>query len=181
MLGDAELLSIGKIFFQSISRREKRKLFLLISTQILVNLIDLIGVGILGIVGAITISGIQSQKPSSNIIELLKPLGIDQQPFQIQVSILAVSATVLLVLRTLVSLWLTRKTFSYFARKSIEFSQAILDNIFRKSLEKVRLTSTHELIYSTTTGCDILMIGVFAQSIVLISDFALLVLSLIHI
>jgi hypothetical protein len=75
-----------------------------------------------------------------------------------------------------VSLWLTRKTFSYFARKSIEFSQAILDNMFRKGLEKVRLTSTQFFIYSTTTGCVVLMIGVFAKSILLVSDFALLVL-----
>jgi ABC-type multidrug transport system fused ATPase/permease subunit len=176
MLRDSEFSSIGKIFFQSISKREKRKLILLVSAQVLVNLLDLIGVAFLGIVGAITISGIQSQKPSSNILKFLTPLGIDQEPFQIQVSILAVSATALLIFRTLVSLWLTRKTFAYFARKSIEFSQNILDDMFRKGVEKVRVTSSQELIYSTTSGCDILMIGVFAQTTVLISDITLLML-----
>jgi ABC-type multidrug transport system fused ATPase/permease subunit len=173
---DSELSSIAKIFFQSIGKREKTKLILLVSAQILVNLIDLLGVGFLGLVGAITISGIQSQNPSANVIKLLAPLGLDQQTFQVQVSILAISATVLLVIRTLISLWLTRKTFSYFARKSIEFSESILNNIFRNGVEKVRLTSSQELIYSTTSGCDILMIGVFAQSTVLISDLTLLVL-----
>jgi len=176
MSRDSEFTSIYKIFFKSIGKRETRKLKLLVSAQILVNLIDLIGVGLLGLVGAITISGIQSQQPSSNIVKILSPLGIDQKPFQIQVSILAISATVLLISRTLVSLWLTRKTFAYFARKSIEFSQIILDGLFRKSVDKVRTTSSHELIYSTTTGCDILMIGVFAQSTVLISDVTLLLL-----
>jgi len=176
MSRDAEFSMIAKIFLHSISKREKRKLFLLVSAQILVNLIDLIGVGFLGIVGAITISGIQSQKPSPSILKLLKPLGIDNQSFQVQVSILALSATALLIGRTLISLWLTRRTFAYFARKSIEFSQMILDDIFLKGVEKVRTTSSQELIYSTTTGCDILMIGVFAQSTVLISDITLLIL-----
>jgi ABC-type multidrug transport system fused ATPase/permease subunit len=176
MSRDSEFSSIAKIFFQSISKREKRKLIYLVSAQILVNLIDLVGVGFLGLVGAITISGIQSQKPSTNVLNLLMPLRLDQQPFQIQVSILAISATLLLVIRTLISLWLTRKTFAYFARKSIEFSESILNNIFRNGIEKVRLTSSQELIYSTTAGCDILMIGVFAQSTVLLSDITLLVL-----
>ncbi len=176
MFGDKELFSIAKIFYQSINRREKIRLILLIVTQILINLVDLVGVAFLGLVGAITISGIQSQKPSSSILNILEPLGIDRQPFQNQVSILAIAATVMLVLRTVISLWLTRKTFAYFARKSIEFSQGILNNIFRKGIENVRLTSSQELIYSTTTGCDILMIGVFAQTTVLISDVTLLLL-----
>jgi ABC-type multidrug transport system fused ATPase/permease subunit len=176
MFGDKELLSIGKIFFRSLNRRERIRLILLIVTQILINLVDLVGVAFLGLVGAITISGIQSQKPSASILNILEPLGIDKQPFQNQVSILAIAATVMLIFRTIISLWLTQKTFAYFARKSIEFSQAILNNIFSKRIENVRLTSSQELIYSTTTGCDILMIGVFAQTTVLISDVTLLVL-----
>jgi ABC-type multidrug transport system fused ATPase/permease subunit len=171
----AELKSLVRLFATSISRREKRKIQLLIFVQIGINLVDLVGVALLGIVGALTISGIQSQLPSKNILNLLKPINLDESTFQVQVSVLALSATLLLISRTLLSLYLSKKTFDYFASKSILFSSAILKNLFKDGLEKSQSKSTQEVIYATTTGCDLLLIGVLAQGTVLLSDLTLLV------
>jgi len=160
---------------QRIGIRERRRLLLLILTQVLVNFIDLIGIGLLGLVGAITVAGIQSQSTSPTILTILSTIGLENISFQMQVSFLAIVATSLLISRTFISLYLSRRTFLYFARKSILFSQSILQDTFRKGFERSRSTSTQGFIYSTTSGCDVLMIGVFAQSTVLISDIALLI------
>jgi ABC-type multidrug transport system fused ATPase/permease subunit len=160
---------------QRIGIQERQRLLLLILTQVLVNLIDLIGIGLLGLVGAITVAGIQSQSTSPAILTILSTIGLENKSFQMQVSILAIVATSLLVSRTFISLYLSRRTFLYFARKSIFFSQSILKDTFRKGFESSRSTSTQGFIYSTTSGCDVLMIGVFAQSTVLVSDIALLI------
>lgn len=175
MTGKSDILSIIRVFMQRIGIRERRRLLLLILIQVLVNFIDLIGIGLLGLVGAITVAGIQSQSASPTILTILNTFGLENESFQMQVSVLAVVATSLLVSRTLISLYLSRRTFLYFARKSIVFSQSILQDTFRKGFERSRSTSTQGFIYSTTSGCDVLMIGVFAQSTVLVSDIALLI------
>jgi len=175
MTGKSDLLSITHVFIQRIGIQERQRLLLLILTQVLVNLIDLIGIGLLGLVGAITVAGIQSQSTSPTILTILSTIGLENKSFQVQVSILAIVATSLLVSRTFISLYLSRRTFLYFARKSILFSQSILQDTFRKGFESSRSTSTQGFIYSTTSGCDVLMIGVFAQSTVLVSDIALLI------
>jgi ATP-binding cassette, subfamily B, bacterial PglK len=175
MTEKSDLLSITRVFMQRIGIQERQRLLLLILTQVLVNLIDLIGIGLLGLVGAITVAGIQSQSTSPAILTILSTIGLENKSFQMQVSILAIVATSLLVSRTFISLYLSRRTFLYFARKSIFFSQSILKDTFRKGFESSRSTSTQGFIYSTTSGCDVLMIGVFAQSTVLVSDIALLI------
>ena len=175
MTGKSDILSIIRVFMQRIGIRERRRLLLLILTQVLVNFIDLIGIGLLGLVGAITVAGIQSQSTSPTILTILSTIGLENISFQMQVSFLAIVATSLLISRTFISLYLSRRTFLYFARKSILFSQSILQDTFRKGFERSRSTSTQGFIYSTTSGCDVLMIGVFAQSTVLISDIALLI------
>ena len=174
MKAKSETLLMMRIFTKSISSKEKRKLILLIIIQILVNLIDLVGIGLLGLIGAIAISGIQSQDTSATISTFLNTIGLGESSIQAQVSVLAIVATTLLVCRTLISLYLSRRTFLYFAHKSILFSQSILRDTFRKGIEGSRSSSSQQLIYATTNGCDILMLGVFAQSIVLVSDIALL-------
>jgi ABC-type multidrug transport system fused ATPase/permease subunit len=175
MKGKSETALMIRIFAQSISSVEKRKLIFLIVIQIVVNLIDLVGIGLLGLIGAIAISGIQSQNTSPTISTFLNSIGLNNSSLQVQVSILAIVATTLLVCRTLISLYLNRRTFLYFARKSILFSQSILHDTFRKGIEGSRSTSSQELIYATTIGCDILMLGVFAQGIILVSDITLLI------
>ena len=175
MTGKSDILSIIRVFMQRIGKRERRRLFLLILTQVLVNFIDLIGIGLLGLVGAITVAGIQSQSTSPAILTMLNMIGLENKSFQMQVSVLAIVATSLLISRTIISLYLSRRTFLYFARKSIVFSESILQDTFQKGFERSRSISTQGFIYSTTSGCDVLMIGVFAQSTVLVSDIALLI------
>lgn len=175
MNGLVKNTSIIGLFLNSVSRKERKKIGALLAAQVLVNVVDLIGVAFLGIVGAITISGIQSRPTSAGILKTLDFLKLTNESFQTQVTVLALAATGLLVSRTLISLYLSKRTFLYFASKSITFSSKILSNIFQNGLEKLQKKSNQELIYSTTQGCDILMIGVFAQGTVLVSDIALLI------
>jgi ABC-type multidrug transport system fused ATPase/permease subunit len=108
-------------------------------------------------------------------LNILEFLHLGGKTFQEQVSILALAATALLISRTVISLYLSKRTFLYFASKSITLSQRILSDLFKSGIERLQAKSNQDLIYSTTQGCDILMIGVFAQSTVLVSDVALLI------
>jgi ABC-type multidrug transport system fused ATPase/permease subunit len=158
-----------------LNRQERMKLIILIFLLISINLIDLVGVGLLGLVGTIAISGIQSSESPAIASSILSFLGIQGFTFQSQVAILATIATALLTSRTFISLYLSKKTFFYFARKSAELSGKIVSKIFDDGLQQVKTKSIQQIVFTTTAGCDILMIGAVAQSINLMSDIALLV------
>jgi ATP-binding cassette subfamily C protein len=81
---------------KSLDRRERIVILILIFVQVSLSILDLIGVALLGLVGAISISGIQSAKQSNQIGELLKFLNLENFTFQLQVAVLALFAAFIL-------------------------------------------------------------------------------------
>ena len=100
------------------SRQDQRKIIAITIIQIFLGLIDLLGVAIFGIMGALTVTGVQSRQPSSRVGSTLKFLGIDNFTFQSQVAILALIAASALIIRTLVSVYFSRKILYFLSRKS---------------------------------------------------------------
>ena len=58
--------------FNLLSLRDRRKLVLASTAQILLSVLDLIGVGLVGLIGALAVSGIQSQNSSGRVQKLLE-------------------------------------------------------------------------------------------------------------
>ena len=134
------------------------------------------GISLLGLVGAITISGIQSTSVPSAATQVIDFLHLENLSFQVQVALIATLASLILVSRSAISLYLSKRILYFFAKKSSELSAKIIRKIFQEGLEEVRKSSRQQILYTTTTGCDLLMIGVIAQGINLIADIALLIL-----
>ena len=146
--------------------------------QIILSFLDLIGVALLGLVGAISISGIQTGRPSSGVSNVLEKIAISNYSFQQQVAILAIAATFVLFLRTVLSIYISRKSLFFFARKSAALSSKLTFQFLSRDLLFVQRRSSQEILFSLTTGCNLFFIGMMANLINLISDiFLLLVLS----
>lgn len=159
---------------RTISFREKAVIFGLVLIQIALSILDLIGVALLGLVGAISISGIQSTKPSGQIVNILNMFHLGDFSFQRQVAILAILAAVILFSRTALSVHFTRKTLFYFARNAANLSGKIIERLLARDLLFINKRESQETIFATTLGCNLLMVGILAQAINLVSDIALL-------
>ena len=96
----SRILQIYRRYVGLLSRTDRNKLFIILISQILVSFLDVIGIALIGIVGALTITGIQSSEPSGNISRVLKVLNLDSLPFQNQVAIIGLIAATLLLTRT---------------------------------------------------------------------------------
>lgn len=150
--------------------------------QVVLSLLDLVGVALLGLVGAISISGIQTGRPSSGVSKILDRIEISNYSFQQQVAILAIAATMVLFLRTVLSIYISRKSLFFFARKSAALSSKLTFRLLSKDLLFIQRRTSQETLFTLTTGCNLLYIGVMANIINLISDvFLLLVLSVMAI
>ncbi len=73
-----------------LSRKDRYKVGLLAFIQIMLNFLDLAGLAVVGMIGAITINGSASRPPGDRVSAILELLQIDNFELTEQVSILGV-------------------------------------------------------------------------------------------
>ena len=80
-----------------LSRKDQRKIIAVVILQIGLGLLDLIGVALIGVLGALAISGIESHQPGNRVSSALRLLQISGMSFQKQAAILGILATIILI------------------------------------------------------------------------------------
>lgn len=172
----SELLDSILISVQALSKRSRQKFFLILLVQGLLAVLDLVGVAIFGAIGALAIRGVQSKSAGDRVNYLLEILNLNQYTFQQQVAILGVMAVSILVIKTLCSIWITRRTLFYLARKGAELSS----ELFRKALysDDLRLLSrkVEEIQYAVGAGANALTVGTLGTLVSLVSDLCVVIL-----
>ncbi len=166
---------ILRLVFKKFPRADKLKLIAIAVILVLLSLLDLIGVALLGLVGTLSISGIQSVGPSGTVLNFLNLLRIGDVSFQTQVAILAILAAVILLVRTVLSVFFTKRILKFFALRAASITINLVDRLLRTDLHYIQSKPIQETIHSLTTGASALMLGVFATSVNLLGDISLLV------
>lgn len=158
-----------------LSQKDKRKLYLVSSLQAGLSLLDLVGVTLIGVIGALTINGVRSQSPGGRVGDLLNLLGLNAYSFQTQTVILAMIAVFVLVLRTSLSVIITRRTLFFLSRRSAEISSRLITQVMAQPLSTLSRYNSQHIHYTLTTGTTSLTLGVFGNIVGISSDMALLI------
>ncbi len=154
--------------------RDKRRLYLVSVSQVLLSLLDLVGVMLIGVIGALTISGVRSQAPNEKIASVLKFFKLENLDFQSQTIVLAFISVVLLVLRTSLSIMITRRTLYFLSRRSAEISSRLITQVMAQPLSNLKEFTSPHIHYTLTTGTTSLTLGVFGNFVSVVSDVALI-------
>ena len=162
--------------FKYLSKPAKIKVFIVLGIQIFLNLLDLFGVLVIGILGSITVSGLSDSTLGNRTIKILEFLNISNNSFQSQIVYLAVISASLLILKTFISMYLTKKTIFFLSKRAAELSSNLFSKLLTQPLELLHSSSTQKMIYAVTEGTNRIMVGILSNSISLISDIVLLVL-----
>jgi ATP-binding cassette subfamily C protein len=149
--------------------------------QALLSLLDLVAVGLFGMLGSLAVSGIQSKAPNSTIFNALSLLRIANFDFQSQVAILALVASTLLVTRTFLSIYLSRFLLAKLAEWSATFSVSLFERLMKGPIVEIRKTSALQIIHNITTGVNTLTITVLGGSINILGDTTVVVFVMIGI
>ncbi len=158
-----------------LSRQDQRKVVLISLVQIFISFLDLLGVLVIGLLGAVAVGGIASSKPGNRVSEALRFLHISEMSFQTQVSILGALAVVLLVGRTIFSIFFTRRILFFLSRRGASISANLVSRMLSQPLLMIQARTTQDTLYSVTRGVEVLTIIVLATGVVLIADISLLV------
>ena len=169
------LLEILKLFPKS----DRKRIFLVIVLNIILGFLDLLGVAAIGLLGALTVTGVQSQEPSNRISTLLEFLGIQDLTFQGQIAFLGVAAALLFIFRTVASILLTRKIYFFLSRRGASLTSELFSKLLSRSLVDVQARSTQETLYALTTGVHSITLVVLGSAVSFLSDASLAIVMLV--
>lgn len=158
---------------------DRQKIIAITVLQILMGGLDLLGVIAIGLLGALSVTGLQSGNPGNRVSAALNILQIQSATFQKQAFILGISAVVLLVGRTILSIFFTRRTLFFLSRRGAKISADLISRFLSQPLLIVQSRTTQETVYTVTTGVERIVLQVLATAVVWIADLALLAVMMI--
>lgn len=167
-------LSIFQLIINQYSRVDKIKLIAIAGIQFLLAFFDLIGIFLIGILGSVTIYGVQSKNVGVRTNKVLELLNIDDLTFHQQVVFLALLAFFFLFTKTLISGYLTKRILYFLSVKGSLLSGKLIKSIFQSNPHEVIQHRKLDLVYAVTMGIDGISTRIVATGVGLFSDFALL-------
>lgn len=158
-----------------LTKIEKRKISGVIAIQIFLGFLDLVAIAIVGILGALAVNGVKSSEPDSRVSLILQLVGIDKLDFRTQVAILGIGAALILIVRTIFSVYFSRKILYFLSFKASTLTGRLFSRVIQKPLLSIRAKSSQELLFALTTGVTTVTMGVLGTASILISDLSLLI------
>ncbi len=155
-------------------RRDRRYLLAVICLQSVLGLLDLVGVAVIGVLGALAISGVSTGRPGDRVSYILETLSIANESLQFQAATLGTLAAVVLISKTIISVIFSRKIIFFLSRRSAQLSSNLLSKVLNQDFADIRQDSMQKTLYSVTAGVDSVMLGVVGTSLSLVSDVSLL-------
>ena len=152
MTESASTFAVLKRSSNLLSRKDKKKVGLVVLLQVLMGGIDLIAIALISVLGSLAVSGISSQQPGNRIYSILEFLHLSEMTFQRQAAILAVTATLLMIFRTVISVVFTRKILFFLSRRGAAISSDLVQKLLSQSLLFIQGRTSQKTLYALTTG-----------------------------
>jgi ABC-type multidrug transport system fused ATPase/permease subunit len=156
------------------SSRDKKKIGAVVILQTLLGGLDLLGVMLIGVIGALAVTGIQSSTPGNRVNSALKLLQLDGFTFQTQTAILGLLAATVLICRTILSVIFTRKVLFFIGRRSAVISGNLVSRLLQQDILQINRQTIQQTIYASTNGVVSVTLGVVGTAVSVIADVSLL-------
>jgi ABC-type bacteriocin/lantibiotic exporter with double-glycine peptidase domain len=168
-----------KVIHNLFSLPDKIKLLAVTVLQIILGVLDLVGVAAIGMISALAINGVQSRLPGDRVTWILEKTGMSNFSFHDQIVILGIAATVFFIGRTVLSILITKKVLNFLALRGAGISSDLISRLYSQELPKVLQLNVQETSYRVTYGVNGLMLGTVGTVISIIADSALLIVMLV--
>jgi len=159
---------------KTLSRRDQRTILIVIILQVTFGILDIIGIGLIGLVASLAINNSSTLDSNSRILWFLSQVGLGNSSRADQVTTLALVAAFLLISKTLFTIYFTRRIVFFLSRRGAQLSADLISRLFSRSLLLLQSKSMNQMFYSVTTGVNVIAVGVLAPVIVLIADVSVL-------
>jgi ABC-type multidrug transport system fused ATPase/permease subunit len=156
------------------SKRDRTKVFAVMVLQILFGFLDLLGVAVIGVLGALAVTGVGSGVKGNRVNTALEVLRISEYSFQTQVAVLGILAAILLIGRTIFSIIFTRRIMHFLSNRGAQLANILVRKILNRPLLEIQHRTSQEIVYSITSGVNAITLGIIGVTVNLVSDVSLL-------
>jgi ABC-type multidrug transport system fused ATPase/permease subunit len=162
-----------------LSKSDRRKLGIVTVIQVFLGILDLFGVLAIGLLGTLSITGIQSREPGNRVNTVLSFLGLGNSTFQAEAIAIGGAAVLLLVGRTIFSIIFTRRILYFMSRRGASISANLISRFLAQPFLVIQRWSSQEALYAVTRGVEVIALQILALSVVMIADVSLLIILVI--
>lgn len=155
--------------------RDRRLLGVSVVVQMCTSLLDLIGVLLIGLVGALSVTTVQSQPPPAAASSIADALGLPDASSQNLVMIFAGAAAIVLLTKSLVSTYLNKRVLVFLANRQALVSARLAKELLSRPLLFVQLRSSQETAFSLISGANAATIQLLGCAVAAATELALLV------
>lgn len=157
----------------------KKRLFRVVIAQFLTSILDLVGVVLVGIVGALSAGKILGQTSNSLLNSLISIVGLNNVGLNSQVVIMSTFALFILTFRSIVTIQLSKKTLKFLSISAAKMSVDLFSRLIVMPDTYIRSKREQEILLAISNGPQTLVLGVIFSFVVIITDLFMIFVMLI--
>jgi len=158
-----------------LSLKDQKKYFKIVIVQALLGFLDLLGILALGIVGIIALRGVQSLPPTSSMQQILEILHLTSFTLQKQVAIIGISAAIILIFRTILTMYFNWRILNFLANRSAKISNDLLLKMINRGILQIQSNNLAEIQYILGPGVFAIAIGILGTASTIVADLSSLI------
>lgn len=159
-----------------LNRRDRRLLGLATLTKMSISVLDLLGIFLIGVVGALGVSFSSGQQPPAAAVRALSAFGLRDISGGSGIAVLASAAAALLLTKSVLSPFLLARIFRFLARREAMVSAQLTEGLLKQPLTFVQRRSSQQTASALIVGVNAVTVGVLGQTVIAASEITLLVL-----
>lgn len=156
-------------------RRDRRLLGISVGLQMVTSVLDLAGVILLGLVGALSVSVIQSTPVPSIVESVASFFGLENLSGQQLVVTFGAAAAALLLIKSIVSSYLVRRVLRFLANRQALLSARLTAALLARPITEIQSRSSQTTAYAILTGSGAVTVGLLGNFVIFCTEAALLV------
>ncbi len=160
--------------FQILTASAKRKFIFLSLSQVLLSLLDLVGILLVGAVAALGIRGVGGEGTGDRVGQVLNFMNLGNLTLTQQITILGGIATILLTTKTLLSAVITRKTYDFLSKNCAELTTTLMKEISGQTRDVRNNRNSQEIIFAVSDGARIIIVAMLGAATLLLADLSLI-------
>lgn len=170
------LLSAIRDSYGLLPSRARTRLVLAVIVQAALSVLDLAGVVLIGLTGALAVLIVEGQTSSSTLLQVAEFVGLaGVQPEQL-LALVAAVASALLLGKSLLSTILLRRTFQFLASCQVSISTRLTRALMYQPIAFINQRTSQQTSYALSQGVAAVTLLILGQAAVAISEFVLVLL-----
>jgi ABC-type multidrug transport system fused ATPase/permease subunit len=172
---DRTVIESVKASLSLLTKRDRNLFGLATLAQMALSLLDLAGIALIGAIGVVAVSGIDPNALPETINVWKERFGLGGLTASQLIGLLAASAVVLLLLKTLLSALITRRMLHFLANRQADVSARMARTILSRQLLEVQRWSTSEVLYALTGGVAAAITTLLGASLIILTEVFLFI------